>query len=79
MSVNSLAFLGTLSREKQPHEPQLERVESFGKSDEKSDETKVSDEGFDTLQRTGDYVRRNRKGSTTNSVRKWTRGSSNRM
>lgn len=74
MSVNSLAFLGTLSREKQPHEPTLDRDESFTKVDE----TKTGDEGSDTLQRSGDYVRRNRKGSTTNS-RKWTRGSSNRM
>jgi len=72
MSVNSLAFLGTLSREKQPHEPNLDRVESFTKTDE----TK-GDEGFDTLQRSGDYVRRNRKGSTTN--KKWARNTSHRM
>ena len=72
MSVNSLAFLGTLSREKQPHEPNLDRVESFGKVDE----TK-GDDGLDTLQRSGDYIRRNRKGSTTN--KKWSRGNSNRM
>ncbi|XP_067944240.1 uncharacterized protein [Watersipora subatra] len=72
MSVNSLAFLGTLSREKQPHEPQLDNLD-------KVDEVKGGDDGGDTLQRTGDYVRRNRKGSTTNSNKKWIRGNSNRV
>ena len=73
MSVNSLAFLGTLSRsEKQPHEPNLDRVESFNAADDKDVE-----EGCNTLQRAGDYVRRNRLGSTV-SNKKWSRTNGNR-
>lgn len=71
MSVNSLAFLGTMSQEKQPHEPNLDRVESFHGSDDKD-----AEDDSNTLQRAGDYVRRNRPGSAVS--KKWSRTNTNR-
>ena len=44
MSVNSLAFLGTLSRsEKQPHEPNLDRVMWLMRSEEHTSELQSPD------------------------------------